>query len=69
MFKKPLICLLTALMLHALPSLRAAEPVDIGTRRELFVDDLLIGEWVIAIGNPFGNMMRDNQPSVSVGSC
>lgn len=30
-------------------------------------DDLLVGEWVIAIGNPFGNMMRDPQPSVSVG--
>ena len=30
-------------------------------------DSLLIGEWVIAIGNPFGNMMRDPQPSVSVG--
>jgi serine protease Do len=30
-------------------------------------DDLLIGEWVIAIGNPFGTMMRDPQPSVSVG--
>ncbi|MFM1918603.1 MAG: hypothetical protein RLZZ303_237 [Candidatus Hydrogenedentota bacterium] len=28
---------------------------------------LMIGEWVIAIGNPFGNMMRDPQPSVSVG--
>ena len=30
-------------------------------------NDLLIGEWVIAIGNPFGTMMRDPQPSVSVG--
>ncbi len=30
-------------------------------------ESLLIGEWVIAIGNPFGNMMRDPQPSVSVG--
>ncbi len=30
-------------------------------------DDLLTGEWAIAIGNPFGNMMRDPQPSVSVG--
>lgn len=29
--------------------------------------DLLVGEWVIAIGNPFGNMMRDPQPSVSAG--
>ena len=30
-------------------------------------EDLLTGEWAIAIGNPFGNMMRDPQPSVSVG--
>jgi len=30
-------------------------------------NDLMIGEWVIAIGNPFGTMMRDPQPSVSVG--
>ena len=30
-------------------------------------DALLIGEWAIAIGNPFGAMMRDPQPSVSVG--
>ncbi len=30
-------------------------------------EDLMIGEWVIAIGNPFGTMMRDPQPSVSVG--
>ena len=30
-------------------------------------DKLFIGEWVIAIGNPFGNLMRDPQPSVSVG--
>ena len=30
-------------------------------------DDLMVGEWVIAIGNPFGSMMRDPQPSVSVG--
>ncbi|HOE66199.1 MAG TPA: trypsin-like peptidase domain-containing protein [Candidatus Hydrogenedentes bacterium] len=30
-------------------------------------NDLLIGEWVIAIGNPFGSLMSDNQPTVSVG--
>ncbi|MDX9974765.1 MAG: trypsin-like peptidase domain-containing protein [FCB group bacterium] len=30
-------------------------------------DNLLIGEWVIAIGNPFGMLMNDPQPSVSVG--
>ncbi|HOV61236.1 MAG TPA: trypsin-like peptidase domain-containing protein [Candidatus Hydrogenedentes bacterium] len=30
-------------------------------------DTLRLGEWVIAIGNPFGMLMRDSQPSVSVG--
>jgi len=30
-------------------------------------EDLLVGEWVMAIGNPFGLIMRDPQPSVSVG--
>ncbi len=30
-------------------------------------EDLIIGEWVIAIGNPFGLMISDPQPSVSVG--
>jgi len=28
---------------------------------------VLIGEWAIAIGNPFGVLMSDPQPSVSVG--
>jgi len=28
---------------------------------------LLTGEWVIAIGNPFGMLMKDAQPSVTVG--
>ena len=29
--------------------------------------DLMIGEWSIAVGNPFGFLMRDSRPSVSVG--
>lgn len=29
--------------------------------------DLMIGEWAIAIGNPFGGLIRDPHPSVSVG--
>jgi len=29
--------------------------------------DLMIGEWSIAVGNPFGFLMRDRRPSVSVG--
>lgn len=30
-------------------------------------DALLVGEWMIAIGNPFGLLVSDPQPSVSVG--
>jgi serine protease Do len=30
-------------------------------------DDLIIGEWTIAIGNPFGPLIADPQPTVSVG--
>jgi serine protease Do len=30
-------------------------------------DDLMVGEWAIAIGSPFGNQLDDPQPSVSVG--
>jgi serine protease Do len=30
-------------------------------------DDLMIGEWSIAIGNPFGFMIQDAQPTVTVG--
>jgi serine protease Do len=30
-------------------------------------DDLIIGEWVIAVGNPYGFLIKDSKPSVSVG--
>jgi serine protease Do len=30
-------------------------------------DDLLIGEWAIAIGNPFGFLLDDPQPTVTAG--
>lgn len=30
-------------------------------------DDLIIGEWVIALGNPFGLFDINNQPTVTVG--
>ena len=30
-------------------------------------NDLMIGEWVIAIGNPFGVLIKDPQPTASVG--
>ncbi|MFO7676576.1 MAG: trypsin-like peptidase domain-containing protein [bacterium] len=29
--------------------------------------DILIGEWAIAFGNPFGFLLRDAQPTVTVG--
>jgi len=30
-------------------------------------NDLIIGEWAIAIGNPYGYIMEDSRPSVTVG--
>jgi serine protease Do len=30
-------------------------------------DDLLVGEWAIAIGSPFGTYLTDTQPTVTVG--
>lgn len=30
-------------------------------------DDLVVGEWVIAIGSPLGNYLVDTQPTVTVG--
>ncbi|MGH7544468.1 MAG: trypsin-like peptidase domain-containing protein, partial [Gemmatimonadota bacterium] len=30
-------------------------------------DDIMIGEWAIAIGNPFGYLLADRNPSVTVG--
>ena len=30
-------------------------------------DDLFVGEWAIAIGQPFGQLLNDTQPTVTVG--
>lgn len=30
-------------------------------------DDIIIGEWTIAIGNPFGYLIKDSKPTVTVG--
>jgi serine protease Do len=30
-------------------------------------DRLVVGEWAIAIGNPFGNLLNDPQPTVTAG--
>lgn len=38
------------------------KPASLGTS-----DDIMRGEWVIALGNPFGFLMADAKPSVTVG--
>jgi len=38
------------------------QPASLGDSRAL-----IVGEWVIAIGNPFGFYFRDSRPSVTVG--
>ncbi|HEX38258.1 MAG TPA: trypsin-like serine protease [Candidatus Cloacimonetes bacterium] len=30
-------------------------------------DDIIIGEWTIALGNPFGYLIKDSEPTVTVG--
>jgi serine protease Do len=30
-------------------------------------EDLMVGEWAVAIGNPFGYLLNDTQPSVTAG--
>jgi serine protease Do len=30
-------------------------------------DDLVVGEWAIAIGNPFGNLLENTEPTVTAG--
>jgi serine protease Do len=30
-------------------------------------DDLMVGEWALAIGNPFGYLLNDTQPTVTAG--
>ena len=30
-------------------------------------DDLVVGEWAIAIGNPFGNLLENSAPTVTAG--
>ena len=43
------------------------EAEDLPTVRLGNSDSLLIGEWAIAIGNPFGYLLADRNPSVTVG--
>jgi serine protease Do len=43
------------------------EAEDLPTARLGDSDRLMIGEWAIAIGNPFGYLLADRNPSVTVG--
>ena len=52
---------------------RTTSPCSRSTRRICPVaplgnsDDLIIGEWAIAIGNPYGFLLGNTEPSVTVG--
>ena len=47
--------------------LKIDPPDDIPVAKMGDSTDIMIGEWVIALGSPFGFMIQDPQPSVSVG--
>jgi serine protease Do len=54
--------------LYDLAVLRAiTDGADVPVAPLAEADDLLIGEWVIAVGNPFGYLLDDAQPTVTVG--
>ncbi len=57
---------LDAVPLYDLAVLRIEAP-DLPVARLAHGDDLQIGEWVIAIGSPFGYLLADTQPTVTVG--
>jgi serine protease Do len=52
---------------HDMAVLKIDPPEDIPVARLGDSSDILIGEWVIALGSPFGFELEDPQPSVSVG--
>ena len=62
---------LPAQLLAAAPNydlaLLQAEGPDLPVARMGTSGDLLIGEWAIAIGSPFGFLLADTQPTVTVG--
>lgn len=57
---------LDAVPLYDLAVLRIEAP-DLPVATLARGDDLQIGEWVIAIGSPFGYLLADTQPTVTVG--
>jgi serine protease Do len=52
-----------ALLRISLP--RGAQPLPVAPLGDSH--DLLIGEWVIALGNPLGNLLANTEPTVTVG--
>ena len=58
--------LLDAIPLYDLAVLRI-EADDLSVAKLASGDNLQIGEWVIAIGSPFGYLLADTQPTVTVG--
>ena len=57
---------LDAVPLYDLAVLRIEAP-DLPAAKLAHDDELQIGEWVIAIGSPFGYLLADTQPTVTVG--
>ena len=45
----------------------SVEGQDLPVARLAKIDDLEIGEWAIAIGSPYGYLLADSQPTVTVG--
>jgi len=52
---------------HDMAVLKIDPPEDIPVAELGDSSDILIGEWVIALGSPFGFELEDPQPSISVG--
>lgn len=52
---------------HDMAVLKIDPPEDIPVAELGDSADILIGEWVIALGSPFGFELEDPQPSISVG--
>lgn len=47
--------------------LQLENPADLPVAQLGDSDSLVVGEWAIAIGNPFGNLIDDSQPTVTAG--
>jgi serine protease Do len=47
--------------------LKAKDAKDLPAAKMGNSDDLMIGEWALALGNPFGNLIGDPHPTLTVG--